>query len=222
MSYPAAEIEARLRTAAVMAAAIVLAGAAWTLWMGNQEAVQTLSQLPWVQAHRRTIRLFSDYTQYPFYFFFLGLLVYGRLRKQRDLVVVAYSYWTAMLLGAFLTVRIIKMTAGHARPDAVGLAGGWFGPSWDNAYHSFPSGHSADLFTSAIFVALLLPNIWLRLLALLVATLVALSRVFLAKHFPVDVVAGAAVGVVVSVLVIHYVLRPRLRAASPAPGDPKS
>ena len=57
---------------------------------------------------------------------------------------------------------------------------------------SFPSGHSATAFAAATAVAILCPR--LRPYALAIAASVALSRVYLRVHFPLDVVAGALVG----------------------------
>lgn len=57
---------------------------------------------------------------------------------------------------------------------------------------SFPSGHSVTAFALAFVLARAYPRYAVLFYGL--AGLVALSRVYLAKHFPSDVVAGAAVG----------------------------
>lgn len=76
---------------------------------------------------------------------------------------------------------------------------------------SFPSGHSATAFAAATAVAVLSPR--LRPVALGIAVAVALSRVYLRVHFPLDVVAGALVGVAVGSLCALLALR----LARPAP-----
>ena len=60
---------------------------------------------------------------------------------------------------------------------------------------SFPSGHSATAFATAVAVGLVYPRLRLPLLAL--AALVALSRVYLGMHYSTDVLAGTALGVAV-------------------------
>lgn len=58
---------------------------------------------------------------------------------------------------------------------------------------SFPSGHSVTAFALAFVLARTYPRYVVLFYGL--AVLVALSRVYLAKHFPSDVVAGAVVGI---------------------------
>src|SRR2546430_15318318 len=59
--------------------------------------------------------------------------------------------------------------------------------------HSFPSGHATTSFACATVIALLLPR--LRIPLFLLAAAVAWSRVYVGVHYPLDVLAGAALGV---------------------------
>ena len=81
---------------------------------------------------------------------------------------------------------------------------------------SFPSGHSATAFAAATAVAILCPR--LRPFALAIAAAVALSRVYLRVHFPLDVVAGSLIGAALGALCAFAALR-LLRAAQ-APAQP--
>jgi undecaprenyl-diphosphatase len=58
---------------------------------------------------------------------------------------------------------------------------------------SFPSGHSQAAFSAAIVLAELYGGLRWTLLG--VASLVALARVYLGAHFPLDVLCGALLGV---------------------------
>jgi undecaprenyl-diphosphatase len=82
----------------------------------------------------------------------------------------------------------------------------------DNA--SFPSGHSATAFAAATAIALISPR--MRPYALAVAAGVALSRVYLRVHYPLDVLAGALLGAAVGALVALVVLRVA-RPSQPSP-----
>ena len=62
---------------------------------------------------------------------------------------------------------------------------------------SFPSGHAAMSFAGATFLALAAPRLAPALFVL--AAAVAYSRVYVGVHYPLDVVAGAALGAAVGV-----------------------
>jgi undecaprenyl-diphosphatase len=62
---------------------------------------------------------------------------------------------------------------------------------------SFPSGHATVSFACATTLALAVPRLSWPLFAL--ATLISLSRVYVGVHYPFDVLAGAALGVVIAI-----------------------
>ena len=65
--------------------------------------------------------------------------------------------------------------------------------------YSFPSGHAASAVAGAFVTTLMLPQGRVLLWAL--ATLIAVSRVYVGVHYPLDVAVGAMVGFAVAVLV---------------------
>lgn len=104
---------------------------------------------------------------------------------------------TLLLLVTAGVVAAIKALAPRARPCQA-LA-------WAHALSldfptdpSFPSGHSAGSFAFAFFVLGLRPRVGAPLV--LLAALVAASRVALGVHYPSDVTAGAALGAVLGTL----------------------
>jgi undecaprenyl-diphosphatase len=66
-------------------------------------------------------------------------------------------------------------------------------PAAQHFERSFPSGHAQSAMGAATYVALLYPR--LAVPALLLGSWVALSRIYLGVHFPLDVLAGALLGV---------------------------
>jgi len=70
---------------------------------------------------------------------------------------------------------------------------------------SFPSGHTADAFAFAVGLALLFPKWNIIIPGLLWAMLIGYSRMVLGVHFPSDVLAGAIIGTVCTI--IYYWLK---------------
>lgn len=66
---------------------------------------------------------------------------------------------------------------------------------------SFPSGHATVAFACATVLALAVPRLRWPLFAL--AAVIAFSRVYVGVHYPLDVVAGAALGVLIG-FVVRY------------------
>lgn len=67
--------------------------------------------------------------------------------------------------------------------------------------YSFPSGHTTASFSIAITLALNFPH--MAILAILIAIIVGISRMYLGVHYPTDVLAGTALGVI-SAFIVHF------------------
>ena len=66
--------------------------------------------------------------------------------------------------------------------------------------HSFPSGHTTTAFTMALIMSHMInKKAWSIILPLL-ALIAAYSRVYLAQHFPTDLLAGMCIGIVSAIL----------------------
>jgi undecaprenyl-diphosphatase len=74
---------------------------------------------------------------------------------------------------------------------------------------SFPSGHAATSFACATVLAVAAPR--MRVPFYLLATLIALSRLYNGDHYPLDVLAGAALGVATALLLLGATRRRQRR-----------
>lgn len=89
-----------------------------------------------------------------------------------------------------LTVSLIKLVVGRARPDAPGSAGLFdiTGFAFDADFQSFPSGHTTNAITLAIAFTVLWPRYWVFFLSFPIV--IATSRVMTLDHYPSDVMAA--------------------------------
>jgi undecaprenyl-diphosphatase len=127
---------------------------------------------------------------------------------------VAFMLVTAAVLAADLLATGLKFVTDRPRPYVVF-------PEPEPLLAtpldlSLPSGHAATSFAGATMLAFLLGRRVAPVL-LVLAALVAASRVYVGVHYPVDVVAGAALGTGVT-LVLRWLEanRPRSRRSQPA------
>lgn len=125
-------------------------------------------------------------------FFYLAGVAYALPRWKQ--------YALAMTIagaGAGLLAQAIKYTALRARPEL------WLGPFQHArpSATSFPSGHTIGAFALAGVLLLLSPSRAVRALALLIAAAVGLSRILAFRHWTSDVVASAALGLIVAWMV---------------------
>jgi undecaprenyl-diphosphatase len=100
--------------------------------------------------------------------------------RRRTLLLTAIAVWAADA-----TAYGLKLAVDRPRPLLDPLVRLPADPS-------FPSGHAATSFAGATMLALLVPRLAPALYLLAVA--VAFSRVYVGVHYPLDVVAGAALG----------------------------
>lgn len=75
---------------------------------------------------------------------------------------------------------------------------------------SFPSGHSITAFSICTLLALLTGNRFPGFIFFMLAFLAAYSRIYLAQHFPTDVLAGSIIGVSVTALCYRMIERSEL------------
>ena len=121
----------------------------------------------------------------------------------------------AELLATWIKTRI-KRRVDRTRPHVVDDGGDYEmrpGSSRESEDSSFPSGHTAGAVTVARAIARVYPEH--RTAAYVTATAVALIQIPRSKHYPSDVAAGAAIGIVAE-LAVDAVFGPRAKPDEPA------
>jgi undecaprenyl-diphosphatase len=129
-----------------------------------------------------------------------------------------YRWLLIAILAGSLVVQAIKF--GVARPRPLREFAAWLeagtihinviGPAL--RHRSFPSGHTQVMASVSMYLFCLYPRQWYWWSASLV--LVGLSRIYVGVHFPLDVLAGALLGMLSTLGVWHW----RRACSAPAAG----
>lgn len=109
-----------------------------------------------------------------------------------------------------ITAALLKNSIGRARPHLVETEGpyGFNVFAFDSEYASWPSGHSTTAFAFATAMAILFPRF--APFFYLVAGIAAASRAIIGAHYLSDVIMGATLGTVGTVLIYRW-LRTKLK-----------
>ena len=111
----------------------------------------------------------------------------------------------AILLCFLLTERVcdfIKESVCRLRPGHTpGLAEILNLPEGAGGLYSFPSAHATNTFGLATIVSLIIRRRWLTCTMYAWSTAVAISRIYLSKHFLTDVLTGALLGIAIAIMV---------------------
>jgi undecaprenyl-diphosphatase len=125
------------------------------------------------------------------------LIILFLIKKTRFTAICAAS---SIILGRLMITEIIKRLYSSPRPYLV----------LDNVnklinenhdYQSFPSGHAAIFFALATAIYFFHKK-W-GIGCFVIAILVAISRIFIGVHWPTDVLAGALIGVISSIIIFY-------------------
>ena len=129
-------------------------------------------------------------------------------------IFVLFSYRKAFILATgwaitSLSAQLIKFIFVAPRPKL------YFGHQIDHAHfvkgidilstYSFPSGHTVTAFTLAVMFSYWSKNKGWCPVFLLLAIMVGYSRMYLSEHFFEDVVAGSALGFVLTVIWLYWI-----------------
>jgi membrane-associated phospholipid phosphatase len=121
------------------------------------------------------------------------------------------KYWSMKMLFFLISISasglvnmLVKWIAGRNRPINI-FNQGLFGFNYFEVIYestSFPSGHTVTAFSLAVAFSILFPRS--SIFVFVAATAIALSRVMLTSHYISDVIAGAVIGIVCTLIVKYY------------------
>jgi undecaprenyl-diphosphatase len=149
------------------------------------------------------MRGFSDSDTYLALGIPTGLFIYGKVKKNPEMVWNSFESFSNQLINGVATT-ILKTTIDRARPFV----------TYPDDIHkhsvagskSYPSGHTSMAFAAATSISLQYPKWYVIAPAFIYASGVGYSRMYLGVHYPTDVLAGAVLGAGSS-FVTHYTFK---------------
>ncbi len=118
----------------------------------------------------------------------------NHLQMWFQLVVAQAAFLFGAVALSGMLVNIFKPLIGRTRPKLVE----WYGAvnfvplSWENSFHSMPSGHACTMGAVTCVLCIWIPK--LRLIILLLGFLLASTRYFALAHYFSDVIIGFGLG----------------------------
>lgn len=148
------------------------------------------------------------YTGIPIYTGILALIIYQWRKSPKTIIIMVAAVILTFALCDSLSVALFKQTVQRLRPawdPEIGhlvrmleYKGGQFG---------FVSSHASNLFGLATVTSLIVKKRWYTIFIYLWAAAVGYSRVYVGKHFPLDVICGALFGMLVGYLVFKLLVQ---------------
>lgn len=157
--------------------------------------------LLWIQEHLRNdiltpvMQLLSRVADNGLIWLVIAVILLSFSKTRRTGVAVILS-----MAGNFLVLNIVlKNLVERIRPYEVVEGLTRLVPAEKS--FSFPSGHAGHAFAAAVVLFCMLPRKY-GIPALVLAILIAFSRLYVGVHYPTDVLAGALVGTVMALLTV--------------------
>ena len=142
------------------------------------------------------------FTGIPIYIGILALIIYKWRNNAKIAAIMVFAVVLTFALCDSLSVALFKQTVQRLRPawdpeigDMVRMLeykGGQFG---------FVSSHAANLFGLATITSLIIKQRWFTTSIFTFAAIVGYSRVYVGKHYPLDVICGALFGILIGYLI---------------------
>ena len=153
------------------------------------------------------------------FYVFVALFLFYKTPK-RDAALVLLFFILMVVLCDQFSSGLMKPFFERLRPthhpdfkDYVDIVNGHRGGGF-----SFISGHATNGFGFAVFLSLVFRNRWVTLVALVWATLISYSRIYLGVHFISDVVGGVLAGTLIAMIMyaVFVSLRKKLFHLDPS------
>lgn len=140
--------------------------------------------------------LFSGYGLLGLIWVLLAVIFMIKERRHFKVIIL---FFLALISASVINNGFLKLIFARLRPE-------YSMPGIEiykitNDYYSFPSTHAAVAFAGAVILVEIFPK--RKKIIYFIALLIAISRVYLAVHFPLDILAGSIVGYVIGRIFLY-------------------
>ncbi len=149
----------------------------------------------------QVLDVLTQYGNFVFYIVYLTILALAVKYSHQDGKTFIKHYLLVQFLFTLVMVQGLKYAVGEPRPFTEDNTNQPF--TTNSRYHSFPSGHTAEAIAAAGPLAYYSSAYVLSFLWGLIPAGIGFSRIYFAKHYPIDVLAGLAIGSMATYLVVY-------------------
>jgi membrane-associated phospholipid phosphatase len=121
----------------------------------------------------------------------LLLMLFGQRRMARG-----WLFFSVVIILSFILCTVLKFILARYRPELYFTQGfyGFHFFSLKHSLNSMPSGHATLAFARCYALAKIAKRKVLTILLLVIASLIAFSRLVIVAHYPSDIILGAYIG----------------------------
>ena len=137
--------------------------------------------------------IFIPFTYYGSVFFWCFLIIFSWIKKERKL---SLKLFYNLIISSFLSITL-KWIFQRSRPEGIIK---YFILSENDVGKSFPSGHSQNAFSGSVILSSFHKH---KLLFYGTALMTAMSRVYIGAHYPLDILFGALIGLIIGDIAVN-------------------